>query len=85
MDDLVLRGVEPYEVRQVLESKPRLRRSLGADVFGLYGRTLAGRYLVVFIAETDDADRWVIYGAREMLPGEVGDFRRRFEPRGNQP
>jgi hypothetical protein len=80
MADLPLRGIEPYEIRQALEYEgPRLRRDLGADVFGVYSRTWAGRYLVVFIVETTDPRRWLIYGGREMLPGEIADYEKRLE------
>lgn len=80
MADLPLRGIEPDEVRQALEYEGlRLRRNLGADVFGVYSRTRAGRYLVVFIVETTDPRRWLIYGGREMLPGEIDDYGKRLE------
>jgi hypothetical protein len=56
----MLKGIEPYEVRQVLEDpRPRWpRRAVGAGgvaVMTVWGRTRAGRRLIVVLRATRSA------------------------------
>lgn len=77
-------GIEPYEVRQVLEAKYRWPR-LGADPAGsrvltLWGRTRAGRALIVAVYQVGGFT-WKIIGAREMTGEELAEFVRWEETR----
>lgn len=70
-----LRGIEPYEVMQVLNSK--IRRPVtaygpdGHEVLTIWGRTVAGRGLIVAIRPLPQT-RWnsQIIGARAMTEAE---------------
>jgi uncharacterized DUF497 family protein len=73
-------GIEPYEVRQVLDSKARWPRpgtdpSTGLRVITIWGRTLGGRPLVVGVHHIDGFT-WKIISAREMTAAEVAEFAR---------
>lgn len=79
-----LAGIEPYEVRQALEAKLRWSRP-GADLAGtsvltIWGRTLAGRALVVAVYHLSGF-AWKIVGARDMTDGELAEFARWEETR----
>jgi uncharacterized DUF497 family protein len=68
-------GVEEFEVIEVLENSPRIRRKEdgiepGEDVYGAYGRTVDNRPLAVFFVYTLDR-RAIIVSARDMTPKEL--------------
>ena len=72
-----LAGIEPYEVRQVLDAKPRWprpgRSSSGVQVLTIWGRTLAGRALIVAVYHVSGVT-WKIVGARDMTNAELAEF-----------
>lgn len=72
-----LAGIEPYEVRQILEGKarwPRLATSpAGVRVLTIWGRTAAGRPLIVAVRHVDGRS-WTIIGARHMSNAEHAEF-----------
>lgn len=72
-----LAGIEPYEVRQVLDAArrwPRRARSAtGAQVLTVWARTTEGRPLVVAVYHLDGFT-WKIIGAREMTDKELVEF-----------
>ncbi|GAA5197526.1 hypothetical protein GCM10023322_68940 [Rugosimonospora acidiphila] len=75
-----LLGIEPYEVRQVLEAKrrwprPALDRSVGLQVLTIWGRTLTGRPLIVAVHHVSDLT-WKIIGARDLTPENLVEFER---------
>ncbi len=80
-----LMGIEPYEVRQVLEGKSRWPRpgadpSTGLRAVAIWGRTQAGRPLVVAVYHVSGFT-WKIISAREMTAGELAEFARWEETR----
>lgn len=72
-----LAGVEPYEVRQVLEADRRWPRPAvapaGLRVLTVWGRTRAGRGLIVAVYHSS-GHIWKIIGAREMSTDELAEF-----------
>jgi hypothetical protein len=71
-----LRGVEPYEVVQVLRAARRMplaAESAGVRFLTISGRTQAGRPLVVAVRLLGGLDQQII-GAREMTPQELKRF-----------
>jgi hypothetical protein len=74
---LALAGIEPYEVRQVLEAKQRWPRpahnQAGLQVLTIWGRTLSGRSLIVAVYHQAELT-WKIIGARDMTPSELAEF-----------
>jgi hypothetical protein len=79
-----LAGIEEYEVRQVLEYRHRWPRPVknhpGTRVLTVWGRTLAGRALVVAIHH-HDGFVWKIIGARDLASTEVAELRKWEESR----
>jgi hypothetical protein len=80
-----LAGIEPYEVRQVLEGKNRWPRPAahhrsGLPVLTLWGRTHNGRPLIVAVYHVTGFT-WKIIGAREMTTAELAEFNRWEESR----
>ena len=78
-------GIEPYEVRQVLEAKVRWPRPgvdplTGLPVVTIWGRTLAGRPLIVGVYHVSGFT-WKIISAREMIGDELAQFTRWEETR----
>lgn len=78
-------GIEPYEVRQVLEAgrrwpRPGANHSTGVRVLTIWGRTRAGRGLVVAVYHVAGFT-WKIVGARDMTDGELAEFVRWEETR----
>ena len=74
-------GVEPEEVEQALASRPYFFFAekgyrQGEDVFGAFGRSEAGRYLVVYFVHKRDKSALIV-SARDMAPKD----RRRYERR----
>lgn len=72
-----LRGIEPHEVVQVLSSRRRWpRAAVGPDghpVLTIWGRTQAGRALVVVTRRLSRWD-WQIIGARDLTVQEQSEF-----------
>ena len=73
-----LLGIEPYEVLQVLDAKRRLPvpgtdHLTGLRVLTIWGRTLAGRALIVGVYHISGFT-WKIISAREMSAGELAEF-----------
>ncbi|HSL83134.1 MAG TPA: BrnT family toxin [Thermoanaerobaculia bacterium] len=63
-------GVEPDEVEEILEGRPRFRRIEagrieGEDLYAASGRTLAGRYLLVFFLYKTSREALIV-SAREL-------------------
>ena len=77
-------GIEPYEVRQVLDAKRRWPRlgadSAGTGVLTIWARTGVGRALVVAVYHLSGFT-WKIVGARDMTDGELAEFARWEETR----
>ncbi|MBO0854564.1 MAG: hypothetical protein J2P18_12455 [Nocardia sp.] len=74
-----LRGIEPWEVMQVLTGQRRWprrgRNATGASILTIWGRTTAGRALIVGVyQQTEDPWDWQIAGAREMTTDELAQF-----------
>lgn len=71
-----LRGVEPYEVLQVLSARRRMplaAKSAGVRFLTISGRTLADRPLIVAVRLLGELDQQII-GARDMTPQELKRF-----------
>lgn len=79
-----LQRIEPYEVRQALESTtrwPRLASSPdGLVALTIWGRSAAGRPLIVAVRRLEGWD-WLILGARDMRIAERAEFVRWEEKR----
>jgi len=77
----VKHGVEEYEVKEVLESRPLFRfiekgHKKEENVYAALGQTESGRYLIVYFVYKRDK-RALILSARNMSKSE----RRRYEQR----
>jgi hypothetical protein len=72
-------GIEPYEVRQVLEAKRRWPRratsASGVAVLTVWSRTETGRPLIVAVYHLTGLT-WKIIGARDMTDKELSEFSR---------
>lgn len=77
-------GVEPYEVRQVLDAALRWPRPgagpSGLKVLTIWGRTRAGRALIVAMHHVGGS-KWKIIGVRGMSDAELTEFSRWEETR----
>ena len=67
-------GVETQEVEEILFTEPHIRlfekgRIKGENLYAAYGRTEAGRYLIVFFILKRRTDALPI-SARDMTPAE---------------
>lgn len=75
-----LRGIEPYEVRQVLEDQrsrwPRPAVSDGMAFLAIWGRTRAGRHLIVVLRPTETSHDWLIAGAMQMTAEQAAEYDR---------
>jgi len=74
-----LKGIEPYEVRQVLEEGrrwPRPAVAQGIPVLAVWGRTRTGRHLIVVLRATESSHDWLITGAREMTGEQAAEYDR---------
>jgi len=74
-------GVEPEEVREILASQPWFRfvekgHRRGEKVYAAFGKTQAGRYLIVFFVYKKEK-RALILSARDMTPTERKTYARR--------
>lgn len=71
-----LDGIEPYEVRQILEENrrrwPRRATAKGLLVLTVWG----GRCLIVTLRPTEISHDWLIIGAREMSTEEAAEYDR---------
>lgn len=74
-----LDGVEPYEVRQVLEATRRWPRTAtgqsGARVLTVWGRTRADRAPIVAVYHVSGFT-WKIIGASDMTTAESAEYTR---------
>jgi hypothetical protein len=68
-------GVTLDEVREAILERPYYQTSGKGDTTLIYGRTYAGRYLLV-VAVEDHGDAFVVT-ARDMNPGEKKTFQRK--------
>jgi hypothetical protein len=80
-----LRGIDPWEVVQALTGKrprwPRRGRDgTGASILTIWGRTTAGRPLVVGVYQVSEW-QWHIASARDMTAGERATFEKWEETR----
>ena len=79
-----LAGIEPYEVWQTLEGGRRWPRratsATGVAVLTVWGRSVAGRPLIVAVYHVTGVT-WRIIGAREMTDKELIEFSRWEETR----
>jgi hypothetical protein len=70
-------GIEPYEVWQALGARRRWPRratsATGVAVLTVWGRTAAGRPLVVAVYDMTGFT-WKIIGARDMTDKELTEF-----------
>ncbi len=75
-------GVEPEEVEEALASRrpyfffAEKGHRKGENVYGVFGRSAAGRYLVVYFIYRQDTSALIV-SARDMAPKD----RRRYERR----
>ena len=73
-------GIEPYEIRQVLEEGERWPRPAVSDVglrlLAVWGRTRTGRPLIVVLRPTGKALDWLIVGAVDMTQDQVAEYER---------
>jgi uncharacterized protein len=74
-------NVQPPEVREVFEGSPNFRfvergDRQDEDVYAAYGRTNAGRYLIVFFIYKQDGNA-LILSARDMDNAERKRYRRK--------
>lgn len=79
LDWLAERGIEPYEVQQVLQYGkrwPRQGHTLQGAVLTIWGRTRAGRALLVVLWPEQDSLDSYITGARELSAEEEAELRR---------
>ncbi|MDT5034733.1 MAG: hypothetical protein QOC94_4904 [Actinoplanes sp.] len=79
LDWLAERGIEPYEVQQILQYGkrwPRRGNTAQGAVLTIWGRTLAGRALLVVLwPEQGSLDNYIT-GARELAAGEEAELQR---------
>jgi hypothetical protein len=72
-------SIEQHEVREVLEAKRRRPRratsATGIAVLTVWGRTAAGRPLIVAVYHLTGLT-WKIIGARDMTDEELSEFSR---------
>jgi hypothetical protein len=75
---LARQGIEPHEVQWVLNHDPRWPRPARSGVTGVatltfWGRTVAGRALMVATRQVDERE-WEIVGARDLRAAELVEF-----------
>lgn len=86
LDDIVDKlavkhDVDLQEVREILKGRPLFRRMErghrpGEDLYGAFGQTEAGRYLVVYFVLMKDGNALVV-SARDMSSAERRSYERR--------
>ena len=79
----VKHGVLTYEVEEVLFGKPHIRRSQkgrikGEDLYTAYGKSDAGRYLIVFFIRKEQTAALPI-SARDMTDSEEKYYAKQAE------
>jgi uncharacterized protein len=77
----VKHDVDLHEVREILKGRPLFRRMErghrpGEDLYGAFGQTDAGRYLVVFFVLKKD-NKALVISARDMSFAERRSYERR--------
>lgn len=68
--------VVPAEVEDVVNTRPRWEHAGAEGSTLVYGRTAAGRYLLVVLAESADG-RWYVATARDLTRTEMRTFRQK--------
>ena len=75
LHNIVVYGIDPAEVWEVLHARRRLTRQMSEDANAVFGVTGRGRHLVVFVVESSYTDNdWDVVAAREMFPDEIAMF-----------
>ena len=69
-------NVTPSEVEEIVNSRPRWEHPGVEDSTLVYGRTDAGRHLLVVLVESVDG-RWYVATARDLTETEMRTFRRK--------
>lgn len=67
-------NVQPAEVEEVVNSRPRHTAKGRDETTLLYGQSAAGRLLLVVLSEAYDG-RWFVVTARDMESNEARTFR----------
>lgn len=68
-------NVAPREVEEVLSSRPLLYRKGREGTRYVFGKTYAGRLLLIVLADAADGRDWIVT-ARDMTPREAREFRK---------
>ena len=75
LHNIVVYGIDPAEVWQVLHAQRRLTRQMSEDANAVFGVTDLGRHLVVFVVESTYEDNdWDVVAARDMFSDEIAMF-----------
>lgn len=69
-------NVTPSEVEEVVNARPQWERPGAEESTLIYGRTEAGRHLLVVLVESADG-RWYVATARDLTTTELRTFRRK--------
>lgn len=69
-------NVMPTDVEEVVNSRPQWEHAGMEGSTLIYGRTDAGRHLLVVLVESADG-RWYVATARDLTDTEMRTFRRR--------
>lgn len=69
-------NVMAIEVEEVVNSRPQWEHSGVENSTLVYGRTDAGRHLLVVLVESADG-RWYVATARDLTTSEMRTFRRK--------
>lgn len=69
-------GVRPWEVEEVVNTRPQWEHPGVEGSTLLYGSTDAGRHLLVVLVESVDG-RWYVATARDLTDSELRTFRRK--------
>ncbi len=67
-------NVLPFEVEEVVYTRPRLKRRGRDDTTLFYGQSNAGRYLFIVTAEALDGGMFIVT-ARDMTTAEKREFK----------
>ncbi len=81
-------GVSTHEVEEVIFGKPHIRRGekgriKGEDLYTAYGKSDAGRYLIVFFIRKEQAALPI--SARDMTDSEVKYYAKQAESNRSDP
>jgi uncharacterized protein len=69
-------NITPSEVEGIVNSRPRWEHPGVEDSTLVYGRTDAGRHLLVVLVESVDG-RWYVATARDLTETEMRTFRKK--------